>query len=266
MQRSGATFTCQLVVLQGDEIAGLEAFMAVEKQCRLAEDMALSRETCLAIINSLHNAGTWQLFLEHITILTKRRGQLKSTVQVSCATHARTSQNWSVVNGTPEPVCMGIGCVSLRPNQRRSWQARVQAVVRRAVEILATIDSQDKQVELIKCLQAVTEGKLFVEIDRARLTRRLAMIYEKDGKVGDAADAMQEIAVETFGAMHRSEKIAYVLEQMRLCMDNADFTRAQILSRKVRSCIVKRQLHHTILNAGPMSQPTMSRRQRSRPS
>ena len=47
---------------------------------------------------------------------------------------------------------------------------------------------------------------------------------------------MQEIAVETFGAMHRSEKIAYVLEQMRLCMDNNDFTRAQILSRKVRVC------------------------------
>ena len=217
--------------------------MAVEKQCRLAEDMALSRETCLAIIDALHNAGSWQLFLEHITILTKRRGQLKSTIQVSCATCPYLA----------EPVCCqlraraGLYGHRLRAfcGQQRSWQARVQAVVRRAAEILATIDSQDKQVELIKCLQAVTEGKLFVEIDRARLTRRLAMIYEKDGKVGDAADAMQEIAVETFGAMHRSEKIAYVLEQMRLCMDNADFTRAQILSRKVRACIVKHQPLHT---------------------
>ena len=110
----------------------------------------------------------------------------------------------------------------------------MQTIVRRASEFLDSVESQEKQVELIKTLQSVTEGKLFVEIDRARLTKRLARIYEQDGKVGDAADAMQEIAVETFGAMHRSEKIAYVLEQMRLCMDNSDFTRAQILGRKVR--------------------------------
>lgn len=108
----------------------------------------------------------------------------------------------------------------------------LQAIVRRCSEFLDGA-SKEKQIELIKTLQAVTEGKLFVEIDRARLTKRLAHIYEADGKVSDAADAMQEIAVETFGAMHRSEKIAYVLEQMRLCMDNVDFTRAQILSRKV---------------------------------
>jgi 26S proteasome regulatory subunit N5 len=109
----------------------------------------------------------------------------------------------------------------------------VQAIVRQATSILDTLESQEKQIELIKVLQAVTEGKLFVEIDRARLTRRLAMIHETNGDVGTAADVIQEIAVETFGAMHRSEKIAFVLEQMRLCMDAQDFTRAQILSRKV---------------------------------
>lgn len=124
---------------------------------------------------------------------------------------------------------------------RLSWRrnltrtALLQAIVRQATEILDTVEGRDKQVELIKVLQAVTEGKLVVEIDRARLTRRLAAIHESDGRVGDAADAMQEVAVETFGAMHRSEKVAYVLEQMRLCMDAKDFTRAQILSRKVRA-------------------------------
>jgi hypothetical protein len=99
--------------------------------------------------------------------------------------------------------------------------------------MLDSRESKDEQVELIKVLQGVTEGKIFVEIDRARLTKRLAKILEAENKKKEAADAMQEVAVETFGAMHRSEKIAYVLEQMRLCMDNSDFIRAQILSRKV---------------------------------
>jgi 26S proteasome regulatory subunit N5 len=115
----------------------------------------------------------------------------------------------------------------------KQCSSSLQDIVRCSSEILDTVTTTPKQIELIKVLQDVTEGRLFVEIHRARLTKRLALIYEREGKIGDAADAILEMAVETFGAMHRSEKIAYVLGQMRLCMDNADFTRAQILSRKV---------------------------------
>jgi 26S proteasome regulatory subunit N5 len=39
--------------------------------------------------------------------------------------------------------------------------------------------------------------------------------------------------VETFGAMAKTEKIAFILEQVRLCLDRKDFVRAQILSRKI---------------------------------
>ena len=38
---------------------------------------------------------------------------------------------------------------------------------------------------------------------------------------------------ETYGAMAKSEKIAFILEQVRLCMDKGDFVRAQILSKKI---------------------------------
>jgi len=44
---------------------------------------------------------------------------------------------------------------------------------------------------------------------------------------------MQEIAVETFGSMAKTEKIAFILEQVRLCLDRQDFVRAQILSRRI---------------------------------
>ncbi|KAH7427331.1 hypothetical protein KP509_10G039600 [Ceratopteris richardii] len=44
---------------------------------------------------------------------------------------------------------------------------------------------------------------------------------------------MQEIAVETFGAMAKTEKIAFILEQVRLCLDCNDYMRAQILARKI---------------------------------
>jgi len=41
--------------------------------------------------------------------------------------------------------------------------------------------------------------------------------------------------VETFGAMAKTEKVAFILEQVRLCLDKKDFVRASILSKKVSS-------------------------------
>jgi 26S proteasome regulatory subunit N5 len=40
-------------------------------------------------------------------------------------------------------------------------------------------------------------------------------------------------AQETFGAMAKTEKVFYILEQVRLCLDRKDFVRAQILAKKV---------------------------------
>ena len=97
-----------------------------------------------------------------------------------------------------------------------------------------------KKVELIETLNTVTEGKIYVEIERARLVRQLARIKEEQGKIKEAAEVLQGCAVETFGAMHRREKIAFILEQVRLCLDHKDFMRAQILSKKINPRTFKR--------------------------
>lgn len=72
-----------------------------------------------------------------------------------------------------------------------------------------------------------------MEIERARLTRRLAAIREAEGNVSEAAEILQEVAVETFGALAKTEKIDFILEQVRLCLDKQDYIRAQILARKI---------------------------------
>ena len=41
--------------------------------------------------------------------------------------------------------------------------------------------------------------QIFVEIERARLTRRLAAIREAEGNIADAADTMQEVPVVRAG-------------------------------------------------------------------
>jgi len=81
----------------------------------------------------------------------------------------------------------------------------------------------------------VTEGKIFVEVERARLIQRLASMKEEDGKIDEAANLMQDVQVETFGSMDRIEKSKFILNQMRLFLLKKDYIRVQIASRKINT-------------------------------
>ena len=74
----------------------------------------------------------------------------------------------------------------------------------------------DKTVKatLVETLRGVTAGKLFLELESARLTRMLADMKEEEGDVAGAA-VLQEVAVETCGSMGFKEKSIYLLEQVR---------------------------------------------------
>ncbi|AET04630.2 putative proteasome component (PCI) domain-containing protein [Medicago truncatula] len=117
--------------------------------------------------------------------------------------------------------------------RRGQLKQAVTAMVQQAMQYIDETPDIETRIELIKTLNSVSAGKMYVEIERARLVKKLAKIKEVHGLLAEAADLMQEIAVETFGAMAKTEKIAFILEQVRLCLDRQDHVRAQILSRKI---------------------------------
>uniref|UniRef100_A0A7N0TRH7 PCI domain-containing protein n=1 Tax=Kalanchoe fedtschenkoi TaxID=63787 RepID=A0A7N0TRH7_KALFE len=117
--------------------------------------------------------------------------------------------------------------------RRGQLKQAVTAMVQQAMQYIDQTPDIDTRIELIKTLNLVSAGKIYVEIERARLIKKLAKIKEEQGQIAEAADLMQEVAVETFGAMAKTEKIAFILEQVRLCLDRQDYVRAQILARKI---------------------------------
>ncbi|CAM8996631.1 unnamed protein product [Rhodiola kirilowii] len=117
--------------------------------------------------------------------------------------------------------------------RRGQLKQAVTAMVQQAMQYIDQTPDIDTRIELIKTLNLISAGKIYVEIERARLIKKLAKIKEEQGLIAEAADLMQEVAVETFGAMAKTEKIAFILEQVRLCLDRQDYVRAQILSRKI---------------------------------
>ncbi|OQR82158.1 26S proteasome non-ATPase regulatory subunit 12, partial [Thraustotheca clavata] len=67
----------------------------------------------------------------------------------------------------------------------------------------------------------------------AQLTQLLSQIKEKNGLIAEAADILQEVHVETYGAMTKLEKVEFILEQVRLTLAKKDYVRAFILSKKI---------------------------------
>lgn len=113
-----------------------------------------------------------------------------------------------------------------------------QAVTKMIQEACSYVDktpNQEIKLKLIDTLRTVTAGKIYVEIERARLTRILAKIKEDEGNINEAANILQELQVETFGSMDKKEKVEFILEQMRLCLAKKDYIRTQIISKKINT-------------------------------
>jgi len=84
-------------------------------------------------------------------------------------------------------------------------------------------------------LRAVSAGKMFVELERAQMTKQLVDIKEAEGNIPEAADIISEIQVETIGSMKIGDKADFLLEQIRLCLAKKDYVRAEIVANKVNT-------------------------------
>ena len=123
--------------------------------------------------------------------------------------------------------------VLLLSKRRAQLKKAIQTIVQLALTFVNDTPDQKAKIALIETLRTVSTGKMFVELELARMTRLLAEMKEKDGDIAGAAEIMQEISVETIGSMEAREKLDFILEQVRLCLGRKDFIRAEIISKKV---------------------------------
>ncbi len=83
-------------------------------------------------------------------------------------------------------------------------RGQIKAAVTKMVQECAkwifegTIASKDEELKLIETLRTVTAGKIYVEVERARLTHKLAKMQEHDGQIAKAAATMHELQVRGY--------------------------------------------------------------------
>lgn len=168
--------------------------------------------------------------IEHLTTLEKQTragADMASTrrILVGICQLAFDAKNWDTLNEQ----------IQALPKRRGQFKQAVTSMVQKCCEFVEKLAQSNKEEELrmINTLRNVTAGKIYVEVERARLTHTLSKIREAEGNIDEACKVMQDTQVETLGSMDKKEKTCLILEQIRLCLLVKDYIRAQIISKKI---------------------------------
>mmetsp|Transcript_34304 Transcript_34304/g.79322 ORF Transcript_34304/g.79322 Transcript_34304/m.79322 type:complete len:344 (-) Transcript_34304:659-1690(-) len=201
--------------------------------CTSDVDAALSQSSALLSSGALDDAISLLMGAEKKCRLGNDGPNLVRVVNgiTSAVLNAEDGVSWPALRRSIEAVC----------SRRSQKTAAVAAAVTAGAGALAQHDAGEpryaappSEVEATtRLLRDLTDGRIYLEKERAELTLRLARILEGAGDAEGAADAMQDVHVETYGSIPKRGKIDFILEQMRLTLLKGDFVRAAIVANKV---------------------------------
>lgn len=183
--------------------SALALLASIEKRARIGNDTPSLVKVCEASLQLCKECNDDEQLLATLQILTSRRSQKTKAIS-ACL---NTCIPWVLDSSD--------GSKGFEPLEVQNDE---QKVIRE---------------KMVVALRDITDGKLFLEAERARLTRALAIIKEQDGDIPGAASILLEIHVETYGSLSKREKVEFILEQMRLTLGKKDYIRAAIVGNKI---------------------------------
>ena len=110
---------------------------------------------------------------------------------------AYEQQNWDVLNET----------IVVLSKKRALIKFAIKNMIQDCCDMVDKLSNEAERNRLVETLRTVTAGKIYVEVERARLTKRVVKQLEAEGKTEEAWNALIELQVETFGSMEMKEKV-----------------------------------------------------------
>ncbi|KAF7457694.1 26S proteasome non-ATPase regulatory subunit 12 [Cryptosporidium felis] len=209
----------------------VEGLMSLEKRCRQVSDSNSSCKVVFKIITWLINySDSIDEPLGTVQKICKKRGQLKKVVSFIVQLFINM---------------IGDSTVSLdqKLTKYNSFRKRFDMSARfdeNLQSVSYEIKNMDECLKIIGTIDEITQGKIYLELERARLMLILSNIEQERGNVMEASRLLEDVTVETIGNMDLREKTQYVLEQMRLSLLCKDFVRLQIFAKKINPKIIEK--------------------------
>lgn len=171
-----------------------DKYLALEKQTRQSSDLASSKRILVKIVEKLSDNDDWEYLNDLIPILSKKHGQMKTSIQLF-----------------------------------------IQEITKKLEKLQVNDEKQlTTKMKVIETIRTVTDKKIFVEVERAVVSKELAEIYlNKFQNLDKAVEILCDLQVETYSMMKFDTKIEYILQQIELTLMKKDYDQAKILSRKI---------------------------------
>lgn len=120
--------------------------------------------------------------------------------------------------------------LSLRQGQMKQV---IKEIVGFGIQIINSISDIEEKQKFLFVIKEITQGKMFVELERVRATKQLSEIMEQKNQLKEAADELFEIPIETFGSILKEEKIEFLLRQLYLALKTKDYDRMEQTASKI---------------------------------
>lgn len=120
--------------------------------------------------------------------------------------------------------------------RRAQQKAAITAAVHMCMGYINTLkDEKDFKgyEELTKSVCQETEGKVFVDLERARIVKDYALFLESSNHLTEATELMQTMHIETFTSLDKKERIDFLIIQLRILLKCKDYVRSLIIANKV---------------------------------
>eukprot|EP00438_Fugacium_kawagutii_P031171 Skav204300 [mRNA] locus=scaffold2227:68419:73089:- [translate_table: standard] len=170
-----------------------------------------SVEELLSRVDTMATAGRLEEAIEQLLGLEKKTRQASDGISTSklvckiCKLYFEAKE-WTKLKEN----------IITLPKKRGQLKRSTTDMVHLAMSWLDSLD-KEKRLDLINTLNEVTEGKIFVEVEKARLTQMLAKMKEEEGKIDEAASLVQEVQARGGGDGRGTGARPWIILEEAMC-------------------------------------------------
>lgn len=179
----------------------LTILTAHEKQCRIKNDAESIVSTSLKILQICRECKNENILIDTINYLANRRNQKPKVITAI----VQRVVKWLLGSEKEKYILIN-------------------------TKLIGEIKYSKK---LVVVLRDIAFGNISLEHEMAKLSRILAFIKENEGDTSGASDTLKAINVESYGSLSKREKTNFLLEHLRLTIDNSDYVQTAIVSSKI---------------------------------
>jgi len=128
--------------------------------------------------------------------------------------------------------------VNLLSRRRAQTVKVIKEVVKMGVDMIDLAEEPDR-TKLIDSFLEQVAGKIFLEIERVKLTELKTQQLVAKGEHKAASKLMQSVQIETYGTIDKEKRLDFMLEQMKLLLKVSDFIRMAVVRNKIKEKLLR---------------------------